>query len=628
MFIFLINISNTQAIQISSDRISLSWPDTPIDHEIKFRLEKDIPAGGKIIVIPEAGFFTPSGFGDLSVDIASSDNLNGSYSDRFLASTSGAVFDGVSALASTTNSRIEITLNSTLGITAGKFIQIELGQNASFQGTSSLQIVNPLSVKSYGIEIETYDNSSAFLEKSQVMVAILRPVTMSNYITKKRLKNSPSGWLTYGTTQTIMSLITNYPAICRYSTASGTAYSAMVNEFFYIDGESNIYHTAIVDGLVIGTKYNYYVRCKGLDGVEDEITRCHYDISTTTMIEVFDGSSTTTEVSSTIIHIEEDCVDYEIEFSISSVEGGTGDTDDGDGGEDTGDDGDDTGDTGDTGSGGGGGSGGGSGGGIGITTGDETGRGVYLPYPPPLGVPGVILEGWGYPGMDVVILKDGVEIGKAATNFQAKFGAFLEDLNQGTYTFGLRSSDTQNRESLLFTTTFFVEKGTQSTVSDIILAPTIATNKTTVIAGEKLELFGETVPNSKVEVWFYKNDQEGIREEDVIKTEGISTNMGKWNFLIDTEGIEKGSYMLKARVKIEGVNYSDFGKIINVSIGVVQGDNGICANADLNQDGKVNITDFSILLYYWGTDDACADQNHNGEVELTDFSIMMYYWTG
>jgi len=55
---------------------------------------------------------------------------------------------------------------------------------------------------------------------------------------------------------------------------------------------------------------------------------------------------------------------------------------------------------------------------------------------------------------------------------------------------------------------------------------------------------------------------------------------------------------------------------------------GECAGADLNHDGRVNITDFSILLYYWGTNNACADQNHDGTVDLTDFSIMMFYWTG
>ena len=49
---------------------------------------------------------------------------------------------------------------------------------------------------------------------------------------------------------------------------------------------------------------------------------------------------------------------------------------------------------------------------------------------------------------------------------------------------------------------------------------------------------------------------------------------------------------------------------------------------DLNGDGKVNLIDFSILLFYWGSDNACADQNSNGKVDLVDFSILLYNWTG
>ena len=58
------------------------------------------------------------------------------------------------------------------------------------------------------------------------------------------------------------------------------------------------------------------------------------------------------------------------------------------------------------------------------------------------------------------------------------------------------------------------------------------------------------------------------------------------------------------------------------------GGEAACAEADLNHDGRVNLTDFSILLFHWGTDNECADQNQNGIVDLVDFSIMMYYWTG
>ena len=50
--------------------------------------------------------------------------------------------------------------------------------------------------------------------------------------------------------------------------------------------------------------------------------------------------------------------------------------------------------------------------------------------------------------------------------------------------------------------------------------------------------------------------------------------------------------------------------------------------ADLNGDGRVNLADFSILLYYWGTSNPTADLNGDGVVDLSDLSILLYYWTG
>lgn len=51
--------------------------------------------------------------------------------------------------------------------------------------------------------------------------------------------------------------------------------------------------------------------------------------------------------------------------------------------------------------------------------------------------------------------------------------------------------------------------------------------------------------------------------------------------------------------------------------------------ADLNCDGRVNLTDFSILLYYWGKtrSHSRADINKDGIVNLIDFSILLYWWT-
>jgi len=52
--------------------------------------------------------------------------------------------------------------------------------------------------------------------------------------------------------------------------------------------------------------------------------------------------------------------------------------------------------------------------------------------------------------------------------------------------------------------------------------------------------------------------------------------------------------------------------------------------ADINEDGKVNLVDFSILLYWFGKplNDKGVDLNGDGEIDLSDFSILAFYWTG
>ena len=71
---------------------------------------------------------------------------------------------------------------------------------------------------------------------------------------------------------------------------------------------------------------------------------------------------------------------------------------------------------------------------------------------------------------------------------------------------------------------------------------------------------------------------------------------------------------------------SDISQSISFFVG--SGGTGKSYLADLNGDGKVNLADFSILLYYWGTSTPLADLNGDGKVDLQDLSILLYYWTG
>ncbi len=52
-----------------------------------------------------------------------------------------------------------------------------------------------------------------------------------------------------------------------------------------------------------------------------------------------------------------------------------------------------------------------------------------------------------------------------------------------------------------------------------------------------------------------------------------------------------------------------------------------CRRSDLNCDGQVNLTDFSILLYWWDSAGPTGDTTGDGKVGLIDFSIMLFDWT-
>ena len=604
---FFLFADSSSALYLASDRISSSWLGAASNHTIQFRTTENIPARGKIVIDFGADFNFSENFDYSDIDFSISDFSSGPFTDRALASSSSASADGIN-IATSSSKIITIDLNSANNITVGKYVKIELGINADYGEAGNEQIINPNSLNSYRIIINTYNSENVYIERAQIMVVTVEPINFGALSRKRYLGAAPIGWLNFGTTQTIVSLQTNYPARCRYATASGTSYAVMAEDFFYASSTAYyVNHTKIVDGLVNGGNYEYYVRCADDDGVYDDTHECVY-ASTTPY---------TTASGTPILNL--DCTDYYIVFSILAAEGTGGGEDDGTGGDDPDADGDGT----SSGGGSGIGSGGGGGGGIG------DGAGMYLPYPPPPGAPGVVFTGWAYPGTEVTVLKDGIEVGKALAGAQADFGAYLEVLNRGIYTFGLWAEDSMARKSNTFSATFFMEAGTQTTISDIILSPTISLTKSVVTAGQVVEVFGQTVPGSTVEAWLYHEKSGYVLDSEIIKKDGLASASGEWSLFLNTDNLIDGSYLVKARTTIVDAGTSDFSAILKINIGAAQIEpTGICEGADLNHDGKVNLTDFSILLYHWGTDDECADQNHDGTVNLTDFSIMLFHWTG
>ncbi|MFC1678138.1 dockerin type I domain-containing protein [Patescibacteria group bacterium] len=234
----------------------------------------------------------------------------------------------------------------------------------------------------------------------------------------------------------------------------------------------------------------------------------------------------------------------------------------------------------------------------------------------------VIVRGKSYPSSDVHILVDGRVIGIAATNPNADFYFETNEISPGVANFSFWSEDSNGLKSTLLTLTFRVISRAVTTVTGVYLSPSIDVDKKSVTQGEDIKVFGQTVPDSEVVIHIQSPD------EFIESTNSIDT--GDWALVFDTEPLEEDFHTAKAlfQVNVAGnIIKSAFSRSVSFYVGQLGGA-AVCPEADLNHDGRVNLTDFSILLFYWGTDNACADQNQNGIVDLIDFSIMMYYWTG
>jgi len=258
------------------------------------------------------------------------------------------------------------------------------------------------------------------------------------------------------------------------------------------------------------------------------------------------------------------------------------------------------------GSGGGGSSGGGGGGGSSIPLGDTV----------------VSIRGISYPGQTVNFLLDTRNIGSIRAGNDGRF-SFTAPASPGTATLGIWASDTSNNRSITLNNTFDVTQGAVTNVSGLVMPPTIQVNNQNITPGTPLIISGQSIPNATIE--FHFNNSE-------IVAETTAESNGRYSYEFNTSQLRIAEYSLKAR-SVTGLaplfTQSNFSTSLQIFNGV---DGRATGPSDLNRDGRVNLTDFSILIFWWGTaggnSNPPADINGNGRVGLEDFSILLFNWTG
>lgn len=233
----------------------------------------------------------------------------------------------------------------------------------------------------------------------------------------------------------------------------------------------------------------------------------------------------------------------------------------------------------------------------------------------------ITISGYTSPTAYVTFTKNQAVAGMTLSGPDGHFSNTFSGLSPGTHEYSFFGTDAYQRTTSPVTITVYAPIFQVTEVSNQILSPTISINKSSYTATEDIIASGSAVPDSAVTIF----TQAPLR---IYTTTADSE--GNWQYTItNTEEYVMGDYYIytltQSQTGLTSLNSPSLGFTIasTAPTGTACGD---ITRGDLNCDGSIDLTDFSILMYYWGSANAIADINSDSVVNLTDFSILMYWW--
>lgn len=233
------------------------------------------------------------------------------------------------------------------------------------------------------------------------------------------------------------------------------------------------------------------------------------------------------------------------------------------------------------------------------------------------------ITGYTAPQTFITFTKEGTVMGTdIATPLLGYFAKQFTGLTPGSQNITLYGVDSSNLITAPVPLSLYLPPYQQTTVSNLLLSPTLQLDSLEVVQGNDLVATGSAKPNSTITIF----------TDTPLRTyQATASATGLWSYTINnTSEYVIGDYRIFTIAQDESAIQSLTSISLNFSIlSDSNGGGNSCGDiteGDLNCDGSINLTDFSILMYYWGENTANADINSDGYVNLTDFSIMMYYW--
>lgn len=234
----------------------------------------------------------------------------------------------------------------------------------------------------------------------------------------------------------------------------------------------------------------------------------------------------------------------------------------------------------------------------------------------------VRISGYSAPGTFITITENGTVIGTDTAGIAGLFSKYLTGISPGNHTFTIFGVDSSNRTTSLLDVSAITPIYQETSISNLLLSPTIELSTTSINQGDLLVTNGSSIINGNLSIF---------TEPHLRTYYATASATGIWSYTIDnTDEYIPGDYHIYSLVQNDIGSQSLFSNALQFS--VISNQNGgsepLCdlSRGDLNCDDLINLIDFSILMYYWGSTNQGADINIDDSVNLIDFSIMMYYW--
>jgi hypothetical protein len=236
----------------------------------------------------------------------------------------------------------------------------------------------------------------------------------------------------------------------------------------------------------------------------------------------------------------------------------------------------------------------------------------------------ISISGYTSPNAFCTLIEGSSVIGTVLADNSGYFLFSLTALTPGDHTFRVNSTDSLGLSSSASTLNQYLLPSTFTTITGILLSPSISLDKTAINPGEVITASGTAKPNSTINLFI----------EAPLRSYTTTTNAaGLWTYAvpaIETATYIPGQYQAYAIVQDSIGNQSITSPTgtftVKSSDPTNPGPACDISHGDLNCNGITNLTDFSILLFHWQTNHKVADINGDGKVNLTDFSIMMFYF--